>query len=310
MPVDINTWNNLHAQGLRASRALQQAQVLRALQLLGSRDQRQRAWASQALRSLPVRQALQQFQQLVYNFGQTIAQMKREQATATPAQTAEDLANLANLFDDQGLHATADLADHVAGKMVKEAGGNFGAFWKEMHKFRWELMKATQMLDTNTDPIAKHVRALVMSMSKMMNKYESASKCASREERLVALASNLDARGDHGLADAVDMVMKSALFGGRKQKKEPPAPVKPGRLTPLSTRHCPDHRGVSVARVAENTYQCPIDGRTYNYEAGYVDYQGQAVPGGSIAGQTPDATPVAIPHRIFDTRENVLNALN
>lgn len=264
MPVDINTLNNLHAQGLRASRALRQAQAERALQLLGSRDARQRAWAAQVLRSGPVLQALRQLQQLVYQFGQTIAQMRREQGTqpAAPAapQAAEDLVGLAHELDERGLHAAADLADHVAGAIAKEARCTGGS-------------------------------------------------CA---ERLAALAGSLDEEGRHGLADAVDAVLRVAYLGGGrpKKEKEPAAPVKPGRLTPLSTRHCPDHRGVQVARVAENVYQCPVDGRTYNHETGYVDYEGRLVPGGSVAAQTPDATPVGIPHRIFDTRENILNALN
>jgi len=313
VPVDINTLNNLHAQGLRASRTLQQTQAERALQLLGSRDARQRAWAAQVLRSGPVLQALRQMRQLVHQFGQAVAQMRREQGTQQPAaaQAAEDLVGLAHELDERGLHAAADLADHVAGEIRKEAGGNFKAFFDEVLKTNWELMKASQMLDTEKDPIAKHVRALVLSMLKVLRKYDKAAKCASRGERLVALAGNLDAEGRHDLADAVDAVLRVAYLGGGKpKKKEPASPTRPGRLIPLSARHCPDHRGVQMARVAENVYQCPMDGRTYNYETGYVDYEGRLVPGGSIAAQTPDATPVGIPHRIFDSRENILNALN
>jgi hypothetical protein len=79
---------------------------------------------------------------------------------------------------------------------------------------------------------------------------------------------------------------------------------------PLNTRYCPDHIGVSVSRVGENTYQCPLDGKIYNYETGWEDYDGNKHPGGSVAEQTPDASGYGIPHRIFDTRENIINSVN
>ncbi|MFA5048451.1 MAG: hypothetical protein WC516_05520 [Patescibacteria group bacterium] len=79
----------------------------------------------------------------------------------------------------------------------------------------------------------------------------------------------------------------------------------------LSTRYCPDHHGVQAIRIAENTYQCPIDGKKYNYEAGYVNYEGQKVPGGSIAAQTPTTSDFGgIPMRIYDSRSDVLNRMN
>lgn len=78
----------------------------------------------------------------------------------------------------------------------------------------------------------------------------------------------------------------------------------------LSTRYCPDHVGVTLGRVGESTYQCPLDGQVYNWETGWVDYDGNENPGGSVAAQTPDSSGVAIPHRIFDSRENILNSIN
>lgn len=78
----------------------------------------------------------------------------------------------------------------------------------------------------------------------------------------------------------------------------------------LSTRYCPDHVGVSTHRVGESTYQCSLDGKVYNYEAGWTDYDGKEHPGGSLAAQTPDSTGYAVPHRIFDSRENILNRIN
>lgn len=75
--------------------------------------------------------------------------------------------------------------------------------------------------------------------------------------------------------------------------------------TSLNTRYCPDHVGVSLGRVSENTYQCPLDGQVYNWETGWTDYDGNEHPGGSIAAQTPDSTGYAIPHRVFDHRSEI-----
>jgi hypothetical protein len=137
----------------------------------------------------------------------------------------------------------------------------------------------------------------------------TATAAAVRE--LVSLANRLDAEGQHVLADvadrAADMVSK---FSNRGKETEPPPPVKPGRLSTLSTRYCPDHHGVQAVRVSERVYQCPIDGRMYDYEGGYVDYSGQRIPGGNIANQTPSSTPYALPQRLFDSRQNIINTIN
>ena len=80
--------------------------------------------------------------------------------------------------------------------------------------------------------------------------------------------------------------------------------------TALNTRYCPEHIGVMTGRIGENIYQCPIDGKTFNSETGWVDYDGNVHPGGSVAAQTPDSTSYETSHRIFDSRENTLNAVN
>ena len=80
----------------------------------------------------------------------------------------------------------------------------------------------------------------------------------------------------------------------------------------LSTRYCPNHIGVMLGRVGVNTYQCPLDGAVYNWETGWVDpMSGERVPGGSVAAQTPASSDVGgVPHRMFDSRENILNRIN
>jgi len=78
----------------------------------------------------------------------------------------------------------------------------------------------------------------------------------------------------------------------------------------LSTRYCPEHQGSQMGRVGEGSYQCPLDGQVYNWETGWTDYDGNQHSGGSVAGQTPDSSGYEIPHRVFDSREKVLNVVN
>jgi len=71
---------------------------------------------------------------------------------------------------------------------------------------------------------------------------------------------------------------------------------------PLSTRSCPDHPGAQVARVGDDSWQCSLDNKIYNYEVGFVDMKGNKVPGGSVSEQTP--TTHEVPHTVFDSRES------
>lgn len=131
---------------------------------------------------------------------------------------------------------------------------------------------------------------------------------SSLEEKLVLRATELDNHKMYIKADVLDMA--AYLVKADKKEEEELPPVKPGNEISLSTRYCPDHIGVQMSRVDENIYQCPIDGKVYDYTAGYINYQGQKVPGGSVAAQTPTTTSYSTPHRSFNTRENVLNSMN
>lgn len=54
---------------------------------------------------------------------------------------------------------------------------------------------------------------------------------------------------------------------------------------PLQSRSCPDHAGSPMARIAEATYQCSLDKKIYNFEAGYTLETGAVVPGSSVSNQ-------------------------
>jgi len=77
---------------------------------------------------------------------------------------------------------------------------------------------------------------------------------------------------------------------------------------PLSTRYCPDHAGVQIARVGEHIWQCEMDKKIYNFETGFELNNGTKVPGGDVSQQTQG---LGVPtHAIFDTRSGRLGQNN
>lgn len=75
---------------------------------------------------------------------------------------------------------------------------------------------------------------------------------------------------------------------------------------PLSTRYCPDHAGVQIARVGEHMWQCEMDKKTYDFETGFDLSNGDKVPGGDVSNQTQNLN---VPtHALFDTREGRLGS--
>lgn len=75
---------------------------------------------------------------------------------------------------------------------------------------------------------------------------------------------------------------------------------------PLSSRYCPDHPGVQIARIGEHMWQCEMDKKSYNFETGFELNNGDKVPGGDVAEQTQGLTMPS--HAIFDTREGRLGS--
>ena len=70
----------------------------------------------------------------------------------------------------------------------------------------------------------------------------------------------------------------------------------------VQTRYCPEHAAVMLAHVGDQVYQCPIDGKMYNYVEGYTA-DGEKIPGASIAGQTPEVPYWTVsPAALFETR--------
>jgi uncharacterized protein YoxC len=142
------------------------------------------------------------------------------------------------------------------------------------------------------------------------------------EKNLIKLADVLDKNECFALAEKVDevhsilcMAENNGFFPRSRQDYEQKADdgsnYQLASEGSLSSRYCPDHRGVQAIRLENNTYQCPIDGKKYNYEVGYVNYEGKKVSGGSVAAQTPEVSDFGgIPMRYWDSRSDVLNRMN
>jgi hypothetical protein len=76
---------------------------------------------------------------------------------------------------------------------------------------------------------------------------------------------------------------------------------------PLSTRTCLEHPGAQMARVGNSQWQCSLDGKVFDYEAGFTTERGEKIPPAgapSVANQTP-AYHIE-PHAIFDNRQERL----
>lgn len=87
-------------------------------------------------------------------------------------------------------------------------------------------------------------------------------------------------------------------------EKSPTAKVYNPLENPLSTRYCPDHSGVPIARIGDDTWQCEMDHKTYSFESGYETLAGNKVPGTTVSEQTP--THFNQGHSSFDTRNSKL----
>lgn len=75
----------------------------------------------------------------------------------------------------------------------------------------------------------------------------------------------------------------------------------------LSTRYSPDMPGVSLVRIGDSVWQCPITKKIYDYRSGFTTTKGNVVPGGDVSNQTQHLGYRAQEHMNFSTREELLN---
>lgn len=79
---------------------------------------------------------------------------------------------------------------------------------------------------------------------------------------------------------------------------------------PLSTRYSPDMPGVSMMRVADGVYQCPITKKVYDFRSGFTTAKGNKVPGGDVSLQSDMIEYDNPASTVFSTRNDVLNSTN
>jgi hypothetical protein len=196
--------------------------------------------------------------------------------TATTAQIlSSDFIKLADAFDECSEFALAEDVD----KFLKNATDS------ELGQLKLEV---------------QDLRNLVFGLISRINRMERKPRKADIISEVIKLANFSDDIGAYVLADELDKIAEEII-----------QPIQQPSDGNLSTRYCPDHNGVQAIRISERVYQCPIDGKVYNYETGYTNYKGQQVPGGSIAAQTPTTTDFGgIPMRIYDSRQTILNRIN
>ena len=75
----------------------------------------------------------------------------------------------------------------------------------------------------------------------------------------------------------------------------------------LSTRHCPEHYGQSIARIGEGIWQCPLDKKIYDFNSGYKLMDGSIIPPSSVQNQTDNLQNHVPEHVSFSNREQKLN---
>lgn len=197
---------------------------------------------------------------------------------ATQGRTADlmhDCVKLADAFDKIG---RSDISDQIDRYVKTKLGPHLMGMVKEI----------------------SDLRDLVFALIARTNRMEKLQQKAAFVAGLTKLADFSDEVGAYVLANELD-----------KMAEEEVRPIQQPNEGALSTRYCPDHNGIQAVRISERVYQCPIDGKVYNYETGYTNYKGQKVPGGSVAAQTPSTSDYGgIPMRIYDSRQTILNRVN
>lgn len=204
---------------------------------------------------------------------------------------------------------------------------------KDLFGKRRELMNQINMLD---DQLGKHrdvLRALDPKMKheayaddKELRNYLKPEKLMEKKKRkkldkksetevvgnLLKVAEVLDYAGDVEGVSVIENVLR--IFAKKDEgmpkydietveKTERKYPDVAAIAPTMSTRNCPDHYGTQMKRVAEGTFQCELDGRMYNWNQGFKNYNGDVYPAAPIRSvDMPD-----VGERMFETREMANN---
>ena len=150
-----------------------------------------------------------------------------------------------------------------------------------------ELMKHASVLDELLLSIAAPKNALADRKDLLESRITDLKRKYNEPREELAKANRLDAG-----AKAIEKSNMTKNVNGNDQ--------------PLSTRYCPDHAGQSTYRVAQDTVQCPLDHKIYDFKSGYTLNDGTKVPGSCVENQTSN-TLNANYTATFDSREQRLD---
>lgn len=128
----------------------------------------------------------------------------------------------------------------------------------------WEKIEAVPDLTNSVDADNEHLRVLPV--------YDGAEDDTTFVKETPELYRNSEVKGLMKKKANEEMSIVDNLFG----------------KTTLHSRYCPDHVGVSLYRLADNVFQCPLDRAVYDYGKGFKTQDGTEHNGGSIAEMTPD----------------------
>ncbi len=173
-----------------------------------------------------------------------------------------------------------------------------------------ELGALAQALDDTGDPIlmkqASAIDELLLTVGADPKAQQTFKKA--EEEEIERLRTKYrETRGDREYKDVKSQFMdenkvNEAIKAVEKRfKKYRPLEA------PLSTRYSPDMPGVSLIRIGDGVYQCPVTKKIYDFRSGYTTAKGNKVPGTDVQNQTMHLTDRAQEHMNFSTREDALN---
>ena len=190
-----------------------------------------------------------------------------------------------------------------------------------LKKAALDIQLTSTIEDTNT--YGPNITSAMSSLEAFANELDSSGdhelvkRANVLDEILLTIAANVEDQENYKekMNRKIDDIKKKSLAAKENKEKKGTqsasevTPTKPTNKilrpleAPLSTRYCPDHAGISLIRIRDKVAYCPLDGKQYDYEAGYTTLKGVSVPGSSIENQTSGLTDVTFP-TVFNQKKN------
>lgn len=173
-----------------------------------------------------------------------------------------------------------------------------------------DIAAIAQSLDESGDPRLMRTASIIDEILLTIGadpKAKGAFKKAEQEEIERLRAKYRETRGDKEYKDVKaqhdkEIKVNEAIEAVNKRIKQ----YRPLEA-PLSTRYSPDMPGVSLVRIGDSVYQCPVTKKIYDFRAGYTTMKGNKIPGSEVSNQTQYMGHTAQEHMNFSTREQTLN---